>query len=71
MWDGESEAYEEAQKAAAMLLAIGLTVKIATLPAGQDPGEADASVIRDAYLNATPYTRLSALRLKMKNPYSA
>lgn len=69
MYDGEPEAYEEALAAAAMLLKIGLQVRIATLPAKLDPGDADARVIHDAYIGAAEYTRLTALRLKMRNPY--
>ena len=69
MWDGEEGAYTAALDAAVMLMKIGLEVRIAILPAGKDPGELDARIIHDAYLNATPVTRISLLRMRMKNPY--
>jgi DNA primase len=70
MWDGEPKAYEAALDAAADILKIGLNVRVAILPAGKDPGELDARVIADAYRNALPATRLSLLRMRMKNPYA-
>lgn len=70
MWDGEPKAYERALEAAELLLKVGLRVRIATLPAGKDPNEVDARVVHQAWQDATEVTRLSLLRLKMKNPYS-
>lgn len=69
MWDGEPEAYEAALKAADDLLKIGLTPRIALLPKGKDPNEVDAVTVVSAYATAKPYTRLSALRMRMNNPY--
>lgn len=71
MWDGEEAAYDEALVTAERLMRIGFRVKIAILPAGKDPGELDARVIHDAYVNAKIVTRLSLLRMKMSNPYKA
>lgn len=70
MWDGEPKAYERALEAAELLMKVGLTVRIATLPAGRDPNEVDASVVYAAWRDATEVTRTSMLRLKMRNPYS-
>lgn len=70
MWDGEPKAYEAALDAAADILKIGLNVRVAILPAGKDPGELDARIIADAYRNALPATRLTLLRMRMKNPYA-
>ena len=69
MWDAEPEAYSRALDAGAMLTKIGLTVRVACLPAGLDPGAADASVIQRAVREATEFTRLSRLRMSMRNPY--
>jgi hypothetical protein len=69
MWDPEPKAYAAALDAAEMLLAIGLQVNVALLPAGCDPGDADAHVICEAIRQAKPVNRLSMLRLRMQKPF--
>lgn len=69
MYDGEELAYEEALKACEMIVAVGLKARLSILPAGLDPGEADARVVREKYLQATEISRLSLLKLRFINPY--
>lgn len=71
MWDPELKAYRKAIDAALEITKIGMKAKIAILPPGQDPGSADASVIRDAIRTAREVTRTSALKLRMANPFAA
>jgi hypothetical protein len=71
MYDGEPSAFEGALEGARIIHQIGITAKIALLPAKLDPGEADSAIILHALKNAVTYDRISALKLKMKNPYLA
>ena len=70
MWDAEKEAYNAAIDASMLLTKIGLVTRLAILPKGQDPGDADASVICDAIRKATPINRITSLRLRMNNPFA-
>lgn len=69
LYDGEPAAYTEAVKAAEIMFAIGLKASVALMPANQDPGGADTNTILTAIRSATVYTRISAMRMKMRNPY--
>lgn len=69
MWDGEKGAFQAALKAAKTVRSIGLKARIACLPAGQDPGEADPRDIRKAFDEAITIDNTSALRLRVKTPY--
>jgi DNA primase len=69
MWDGEPAALLSALGAAALITGLGLRARIALLPAGKDPNEVDAVVIRDAWLEAKTYTRLLDIRWRARNPY--
>lgn len=70
MWDGEQAALKSALEAARKLVGIGLKVRVAMLPKGCDPAEVDAETVRDAWRDATPYSRTLETRLKLRNPYS-
>lgn len=69
MWDGERKALISALDAAKLLTRTGLQVKIAFLPAGKDPNEVPADVVRKAWAKAVAYTPLVDARLRLKNPY--
>ena len=70
MWDGEHEALSAALDAAEVLWKrVGLEVKIAILPHGKDPDEADQIEVFNAWKNAIPVTAKSLLKLRFKNPY--
>lgn len=82
LWDGEAEAFEAALDAADLLRKAELEVWIAMLPKptadekamglkSHDPGSVDATVIHKAIREATQVTRLSAMRLRMNNPYKS
>ncbi len=66
MWDSEKKATIAAVKAGLQLMGIGLKVRIARLPAGKDPNEVPAAVVRQAIWDATTLTRLSAITLTMR-----
>lgn len=70
MWDGEPAALLSALDACRLIQGIGLTARIARLPAGKDPNEVDASEIGRAFVNAVPYSRLLEARWRTQNPYS-
>jgi DNA primase len=63
MWDGERKAVAMAVKAGLELASMGITVRVAVLPAGKDPNEVPAETVRQAIFQATKLTRLSAIRL--------
>jgi DNA primase len=69
MWDGESEALHAALDAAELLARIGLACRIALLPKEKDPNEVDAVVVRNAWKDATPYSKLLHSRWLVRNPY--
>ncbi|MBV6637608.1 MAG: hypothetical protein KI788_17095, partial [Mameliella sp.] len=69
MWDGEAKAYEKAVVATKALRGIGLTAKVATLPAGRDPGDAGVDVIRRTINGAREIRGTGALLMALKNPY--
>lgn len=63
MWDGELKATRAAIKAGIELMSIGLQVRIASLPPGKDPNEITPAEVRKAIFEATPLTRLSAVKI--------
>ena len=65
MWDGELQAIKDACDAALKVHGIGLTARIARLPAGRDPNEVAPSVVRRAFWEAVPATVKNIVRLKM------
>jgi DNA primase len=69
LYDGEPAAYVEALKAAEMLRKVELRAWIGLMPADNDPGAADSAVILNALRTAQEFTRNTALRMKMQNPY--
>ncbi len=69
MWDGEKSPLISALDASRVITGLGLKARIALLPAGKDPNEVDAIVIRDAYVGAKEYTRMLDVRWRVKNPY--
>ncbi len=64
IWDGETAALDAALKAAEQFAGIGLSVRIALLPAGKDPGE----VLRAAVWGARTYSPLERVRLAFARP---
>lgn len=71
MWDGEYQAFLDAIEAGLELLRLGLRVRIATLPHEKDPNEVAPDAVRRAFYGATTLTKLSAVKLRMNNPYPA
>ena len=69
MWDGEPNALRSALDAAGQIKALGIEVSIALLPPGKDPNEVDAYEIYRAWKDATPYSKLLAVRWITRNPY--
>lgn len=65
MWDGEPRALCDAADAALLLNKHGFKTRIAVLPDGKDPNEVPRSVVRQAYWQAIPGTKLNLMRLKM------
>lgn len=63
MWDSEGRALAAAVKAGLALMSLGLAVRIARLPAGKDPNEVPASIVREAIFQAEQLTRLGAVRI--------
>ena len=52
MWDGEAKTIPPVRTAAKMLRAIGLSVRVATLPPGKDPSDMEGEELRRAYYQA-------------------
>lgn len=69
MWDGEWKALIAALDAAELLRQVGLLVRIAILPAGRDPNEVLPEVVRDAFRNATVYSKLLSVKWRLRNPF--
>lgn len=69
MWDGEPQALSDALNAGQLLIGLGFQVRIALLPLGKDPNEVDKSIVIKAYIDALPLNKLTALKLKLNNPY--
>jgi DNA primase len=63
MWDSEPRAMAAAVNLGLQITALGFVVVIAQLPDGKDPNEATPEQVRHAIFNATPLTRMSAVRL--------
>lgn len=66
MWDGEVQATDDAIKAASQLVAIGLKVRIALLPALKDPNEVSPDVVQRAFYQALPFTGANAALIMMQ-----
>lgn len=66
MWDSEIAALKDAAGAAKLLTGVGLSVRIALLPAGKDPNEVPAQAVRDAFYQALPATRSNITRMLLK-----
>jgi DNA primase len=69
MWDGEASALVAALDAAKRIKSLGLSVRIAMLPAGKDPNEVQGAVVREAFYKAQPYTTLLDVKYRIRNPY--
>lgn len=69
MWDGEPAAWKKAVKAALKLDSLGFAAFVCSLPAGKDPGEADAIEILEALASAIHVTRKSSIKLLLSSPY--
>lgn len=65
MWDGEKAATDAAVEAALKVKGLGLRTRIALLPAGRDPNEVAAEVVRQAYWCAKEVTMATATLIKM------
>jgi DNA primase len=63
MWDAEKRATIAAVKAGLQLASLGLTVRLARLPAGKDPNEVAPEVVRQAIFKAVKLDRLSAIKM--------
>lgn len=70
MWDGESKAFDSAVRACVDINALGLRAKVATLPSSLDPGDSSTTQIALALSNAVEVNNLSAIGLRLRNPYS-
>lgn len=71
MWDGEREAFSAALTAGALLWKrLGLEVRMALLPQGKDPDEADQIEVFRAWEKAERLTVSSLARFRVRNPYS-
>ena len=66
LWDTETKTIKNLIAASEKLSSIGLKVRIAVLPNGEDPGEADAEHIISAYYRAAPFNKGLALMLTIK-----
>lgn len=65
MWDSEQSALNAACDAAAMIMTLGIHVRIAILPAGKDPNEVPPQVVRQAFYKAVPATKANIVKIKM------
>lgn len=66
MWDGEKQATRDAVRAALEVRKIGLTARIAFLPADKDPNEVAPSVVRECFWKAEALTPMTAAKIKLK-----
>lgn len=71
MWDGGSKELIAAQNAAKLLTGLGLTVRIALMPAGKDPNEVPPEVTRQAYYKAQVWTPALDIKWRLRSPYAA
>jgi DNA primase len=70
MWDGEADALAAALTAGEVLWKrLGLEVRIALLPPGKDPDEADQIEVYNAWADAVLLTPASLVKLRLRNPY--
>lgn len=65
MWDAEPAALEAAIEAGNQIRTLGLTARIALLPAGRDPNEVPAEEVRRAICAAPALTAMSEVRLRL------
>ena len=66
MWDGEQKALMDAVDAGTKVAGSGLKVSIAVLPKDRDPAECTPDEVLEAFYKATPLSRATAARLKLK-----
>ncbi len=71
MWDGEWKALLAACEAAKLLRQVDLVAKIALLPAGRDPNEVTADVVRRAFWEAVPYSQSQHIKWMLKDPFKS
>lgn len=69
MWDGEEKALIAALNAAKLITGLGLTARVALLPADKDPNEVPAAVVRQAYHEAKVWTPALDIKWRLRNPY--
>lgn len=69
LWDGEKSALTSAVAACERLSGLGFGMRIAFLPAGKDPNEVPASVVRHSIRNALLYTKSLGIKIRLRNPY--
>jgi DNA primase len=70
MWDGEEEALSDALTAGEVLWKrLGLEVRIALLPAGKDPDEADQIEVYNAWADAFLLNARTLSFNRLRNPY--
>ena len=69
MWDGEKSALQSALSAAELLHRNGFQVRLALLPAGADPNEVPAQVVREAFWKAEHYSSRLAIQWRLRSPY--
>lgn len=67
MWDSEARAIHDAVDAALLLGGIGLSVRLAILPPGKDPNEVSPQTVRDAYWQAIPVNKRTAVKIKLEH----
>lgn len=66
MWDGEVRATDDAVQAGLVLTQLGFQVRVAMLPPMRDPNEVVPSVVRRAFYEAIPLTRLGAAKIMLR-----
>jgi DNA primase len=71
MWDGEKSALTSALSAARNITGLGLTARVALLPAGKDPNEVDPEVVVSAYREAKVWTPSLDIRWRLRGPYKS
>ena len=65
MWDAEQAALDAAATVALQLKGYGFNTRVAVLPAGRDPNETAAPIVRDAFWKAVPANSMTMTKLKL------
>lgn len=71
MWDGEPLAIDAALTACVLLLPYGFRLRVATLPFKKDPNEVAPAIVRKAFYEATAYSNVAAIALRMRYRHGA